>query len=511
MKDLFPDSEATFADSIVRLNATNPFTPERIACERDALGDEFDETGSAWNTQPPQKALHFNHRRLTARCGEVIERVRGAWSTKGRVAERDRTRYIEMVGFWLYQSYAVQFDGVIERARQGDRDALRPGFYRKFRAEAEWYFGLPGLGDDHGFDPDHLFACAFQIRRAFHHVFHSLVGGSAPMARLRAAIWQSIFSHDLSRYRRVLFNRMGDFATLITGASGTGKELVARAISFSRYVPYNPRGGGFSESFTEAFYALNLSALSPTLIESELFGHRRGAFTGAVADRAGWMEQCPATGSVFLDEIGDVDASIQVKLLRVLQSRTYQRLGDTDSREFQGKIIAATHQDLVGLMRAGRFREDFYYRLCSDLIHTPTLREQLDDCEADLGIMVAAIASRLVGVAESADFAREAQRWIEQNLGPHYPWAGNFRELEQCMRNLLVRATYRPAEAMGRTDDWLDAVATGGLSAEALLTHYTRRVFALSGTVEEASKRLQLDRRTVRARLPAAPLKRGRR
>jgi transcriptional regulator with GAF, ATPase, and Fis domain len=102
------------------------------------------------------------------------------------------------------------------------------------------------------------------------------------------------------------------------------------------------------------------------LIESELFGHRRGAFTGALADRAGWMEVCPPAGAVFLDEIGEVDSSIQVKLLRVLQSRAFQPLGGTDTRRFEGKIIAATNRDLPVEIRAGRFREDFYYRLCSD-------------------------------------------------------------------------------------------------------------------------------------------------
>src|SRR4030095_10303350 len=122
------------------------------------------------------------------------------------------------------------------------------------------------------------------------------------------------------------------------------------------------------EVYAGPFYALNPSALSPTLIESELFGHRRGAFTGAVQDRAGWLEVCPATGTVFLDEIGELDPAIQVKLLRVLQSRTFQRLGDTRDRPFLRKLIAATNRDLGREMAAGEFRKDFYYRLCSDFV-----------------------------------------------------------------------------------------------------------------------------------------------
>ena len=109
-----------------------------------------------------------------------------------------------------------------------------------------------------------------------------------PAARLRGAVWQSIFTHDMRRYRRSLYRRMGAITTLVTGPSGTGKELVARAVGMSRYIPFDAKTQTFSAGFRGAFHTLNLSALSPTLIESDLFGHRRGAYTGALEDRAGW-------------------------------------------------------------------------------------------------------------------------------------------------------------------------------------------------------------------------------
>ena len=411
MKTVLNDTDLSFAESIRRLNATNPFLPDRIACEREALGADFVEAEASWNTRPPAAELHPHHARLRQRCEIWLQQVSSRWPKTGKAPIDDKRLFTEVVGFWLYQRYAVKFDDLIRRGRAGEQDAMRPAFYRSFKEDTERYFGLPGLDELGGLNAPHLFACAFQIRRAFHHVFHYLVGGSLPMARLRAAIWQSVFSHDLARYRRVLFNRMGDFATLITGSSGTGKELVAQAIAFSRYVPFEPRKGGFSDSFAAVFFPLNLSALSPTLIESELFGHRRGSFTGATGDRVGWMEQCPETGVVFLDEIGDVDTSVQVKLLRVLQSRTFQRLGETEDRKFIGKIVAATNQDLARRMETGEFREDFYYRLCSDIIRTPTLREQLDASPEDLAVMINAIAARLVGPDEQASFGRQAVHW----------------------------------------------------------------------------------------------------
>ena len=143
-------------------------------------------------------------------------------------------------------------------------------------------------------------------------IFEEIVGSSEAICRLTAQVMRVAPS---------------DATVLITGESGTGKELVARAIAMARYIPFDAKSKSFVSDYTQSFYPLNLSALSPTLIESELFGHRRGAFTGALEDRAGWLETCPPLGTVFLDEIGELDPTIQVKLLRVLQTRRFQRLG----------------------------------------------------------------------------------------------------------------------------------------------------------------------------------------
>ncbi len=500
---LFTAADREFAAAVLRMNASNPFLPERIEAERAALGADFVERGADWNRRPPAGEPSANHRALMARCAAAMERVRAAWPSDGGVGPDDAAAYEAMVGYWLYQSYAARFDAVILAALDG-KGGERVDFYPAFKAEAELRFGLPGLRERY---PEqgapHLFASAFQIRRAFHNIFRSLVGGSEPMARLRAAIWQSIFSHDLARYRRGLYARMADFATVITGPSGTGKELVARAIALSRYVPFDPKRGGFLGDFSAGFFPLNLAALSPTLIESELFGHQRGAFTGALADRAGWMEVCPPSGAVFLDEIGEVGTDIQVKLLRVLQSRTFQPLGGTATRRFAGKVIAATNRDLPAEIRAGRFREDFYYRLCSDQLATPALREVLDAAPAELETLVAHIAGRLLDADEAERFTRETVEWIERRLGRRYPWPGNFRELEQCVRNLVLRGDYRPAGPLvrGAADDWNTLIEGGGLTAEELLRRYTRIVHAQAGTIEETARRLDLDRRTVKARL----------
>ncbi|HET8577681.1 MAG TPA: sigma-54 factor interaction domain-containing protein, partial [Methylomirabilota bacterium] len=364
--NLIRDDERGFASAVSRLAHCNPFLPERVDLERQALGAQFVPLGGTWHARG-ESELRPNLSRLQERSEAFVPAVRERLVAGGRFAPQELSIYADGAVYLLFERYEHDFLQLIIGAHPA---RPRVAFYHRFRRDFDSLLALPGITLPDAQDPLHIFACLFQVRRAFHFIFQNILGGSMAAARLRAAVWQSIFTRDMRRYRRSLYQRMGDMATLISGPSGTGKELVARAIGLARYIPFDPEREAFAEDFAGAFYALNLSALSPTLIESELFGHRRGAFTGALQDRSGWLDVCPQFGAVFLDEIGELDVAIQVKLLRVLQSRTFQRLGDTRDRTFRGKIIAATNRDLKREILTGRFREDFYYRLCSDLIST---------------------------------------------------------------------------------------------------------------------------------------------
>jgi transcriptional regulator of acetoin/glycerol metabolism len=153
-------------------------------------------------------------------------------------------------------------------------------------------------------------------------------------------------------------------------------------------------------------------------------------------------------------------------------------------------------------MRAGRFREDLYYRLCSDLIATPSLREQLSDAPHDLEELVRFIARRLVGKEEAGAVTSEVLQWIEGHLGESYAWPGNFRELEQCVRNILVRKEYRPT-SRAESSPWLFDLREGSLTAEELLEAYCAHVYERSGNFLETARRLGLDRRTVKSKVEA--------
>src|SRR5262249_44682392 len=147
-----------------------------------------------------------------------------------------------------------------------------------------------------------------------------------------------------------------------------GKGTAAAAIGRSGWIPFDERSGRFAESFTKAFVFINLSQYPEALLESELFGHRKGAFTGAVESHEGLFARCSPHGAIFRDEIGELPATVQIKLLQVLQERVFSPVGSHEKHRFRGRVVAATNRAIHDLRQKGAFRDDFFYRLCSDII-----------------------------------------------------------------------------------------------------------------------------------------------
>ncbi len=211
---------------------------------------------------------------------------------------------------------------------------------------------------------------------------------------------------------------------LITGETGTGKELVARAIHHN------------SARRSQRFVALNCSAIPETLLEAELFGHVRGAFTGAVANRTGKLEQANR-GTLFLDEVGTMSTALQMKLLRVLQEREFERVGDSHVVHVDVRVIAATNSDLSRMVAEGRFREDLFYRLNVIPIHLPPLRERKEDIpllvQHFLQKYVMSGASPGDGPAKSPTVSQQAMRKLMA-----YGWPGNVRQLENALERAIA-------------------------------------------------------------------------
>ena len=502
------------ANAFARIGYSNPFLQERLELERQILGDRF-QSGAAVIHFPSDLQSHAvfkNFSLLLEQSRSLADKMRQRVLAGKCQREEDQHLYRETVLFLLYgKHFSINEVPLVRRAR--DRTDELEKSWPQFQKDYDWFLSLPGLVLPTYFDAAHCYSIFFQIDRAFSHIFQFIIGSSMPTAKLRAAIWESIFTHDMRRYIRGVHRSMGDITTLITGKSGTGKELVARAIGMSRYQTFNPKTKKFDDTGKDQFFALNLSALSSTLIESELFGHCKGSFTGAVANRKGWLEACGQNGTVFLDEIGELELSIQVKLLRVLQSRTFSPVGETKPHRFLGKFVTATNRDLATEISQGRFREDLYYRLCADMVRTPTLQQQLMDRPEDLLELTRFIASQLlVELPDEADtLASETVQWVEQHFGSSYDWPGNIRELEQCVRNVMIRKSYTPSSRVSfqRTDanpfhsirgndEFVRSMLAGEMTLDEVSEHYVSLVYAQVGRYDLASQKLAVDWRTVR-------------
>lgn len=488
--------------ALSQLSTHNPFTPRRIELEREVLGSRFVWTDAAWHKRQDVEGVPPNIDTLTEVAGEWSERIRERLLNGAASTPAERKVYRDIVHYYIYNTYEKTFHEFLEE-EAGTSARCHAPFYKGFHERLEYYFAIatPDLWET--MQPEHLFACFYQLRRAFHFIHGNILGASMTSARLRASVWESIFTHDMRRYRRSLFKKMTDISTLITGPSGTGKDLVAQAIGYSRYIPFSGKTQHFDEDYRATFYPVNISALSKTLIESELFGHRKGSFTGAIDDRIGWFGLCTERGTVFLDEIGETDPDIQVKLLRVLQSREFQRVGDVSPSMFRGKIIAATNRNLVEAIKRGAFREDLYYRLCADVIETPSLSTQIAEAPGELQHYLLYIARRVAGAEEAEPLAKEAEAYIHKHIGDDYAWPGNVRELEQCVRNILIRQQYTPRalSSDNAPTDLGGQLMQGTLTMDEVTRRYVSLVYARCKNYEETGRLLGLDGRTVKAKV----------
>jgi MoxR-like ATPase len=411
----------------------------------------------------------------------------------GGMAEDDR-RLLEPVFLYLcYHRTVPHLDTLIEQqVREGGEplpvagaeesigELVRMGFARE---RATRYYAL-----------------FFQIRRGFYFIYRSLAGECDSMRRLREALWSNIFTHDMRGFESALWNRMEDFSTLVLGETGTGKGAVAAAIGRAAYIPYDPARRRFAANFTETFIAINLSQFAEQLIESELFGHRKGSFTGAIDHHEGVFERCDAHGALFLDEIGEVTIPVQIKLLQVLQERTFTPVGGREKKRFSGRVIAATNQPLAALRREGRFRNDFFYRLCSDVIEVPALRQRIAESGAELEQLVRLLVARIAG-AEMPELAAAVMDTLHASLPRGYAWPGNVRELEQAVRRILLTGRYAgdAAEAAADgTQKLAQELAAGTLTADDLLGRYCAQLYRRLGTYAEVAARVGLDPRTTR-------------
>ena len=331
--------------------------------------------------------------------------------------------------------------------------------------------------------PIDIDALGLIVDRAFH--VHALeaenrrlaaqAGGQSVLGGMIAA------APEMLKVTRMIERVAGaDVSVMLLGASGTGKELLARGLHDA-----SPRRGG-------AFVAINCAAIPETLLESELFGHEKGAFTGAVKTTEGKIELA-AGGTLFLDEIGDVPLSLQVKLLRFLQERVIERIGGRKPIAVDTRIVCATHQDIDAMVADGRFREDLYYRLAEIVVRIPSLAERPGDAGLLARHFLAKYARtmnpQVIGLAPDARAAIDA-----------WGWPGNVRELENRIKRAVVMAEGKSITAAdldldgGGDDDTINLKAAREHADRRAIRHALARA---EGNISSTAKLLGISRPTL--------------
>jgi DNA-binding NtrC family response regulator len=265
-----------------------------------------------------------------------------------------------------------------------------------------------------------------------------------------------------------------NISVLIEGESGTGKELMARFIHET------------SSRKSAPFVTVNCAALSENLLESELFGHVKGAFTGAVKDRQGRFELADG-GTVFLDEITEIPTTTQAKLLRFLQSREFERVGDSQTIKVDVRFIAATNRDLKAALNSGKFRDDLYYRINGLTIKLPSLRDRSDD----IPVLIKHFIEKF-GKDKQPEISPEAFKMLAD-----YQWPGNIRQLENVVERAVLLAHGRKIETYHLPDEIQSEESKRLISLEEMEKDYIARVVHETPTVEEASKVLGIDPATL--------------
>ncbi|WP_051906576.1 sigma-54-dependent transcriptional regulator [Methylomarinum vadi] len=456
MKNILPE-QRDFFSQIAELAFVNPFSKERERADCRVLRIPPGSMDLFQRVEQIQLVLEAQLQQLGPLADFRIDDFQ----------RRDRNSIEYAWLFYQFHRFQQAFNQFIDAQRQfGDEPLELP-----FAVELVDCFRRAGYQDEELIKYIGLF---YQLHRGFYFINSSLSGDCPSIIELRMRLWNNIFTFNPRWYLDYLLGRMEEFSTLLLGSTGSGKSLVAHAIGCSGFIPFDLTRRRFRESFTRSFQAINLAQFPASLLESELFGHKKGAFTGAIENHQGLFARCSANGAVFIDEIGDIDIPTQVKLLNVIQDRVFSPVGSHEKLRFSGRVISATNRDIEKLRKNGQFRDDLYYRLCSDVIVVPGLKQRLRENSAELSQLIAGLLWRVIA-NPNGDLVARIERKIHETVPRDYPWPGNVRELEQCIRRICLTGSYQVAERHKPEDrQILFALRESGaeISAQQLLKDY---------------------------------------
>ena len=482
MQKLLPE-QCDFFSQIVKLAFVNPFSEQRELADCKLLDIAVGTQGIFQRSDKIQLQLQSQFQqlqplvefRITAHQGKTQDMMKFSWL------------------FYQYHEFQNQFIQFIEEQRLAGDTPIELTFCK----ELNHRFKLAGFTDS---EIEKFIALFYQLHRGFYFINNAISGDCPSIIKLRVRLWNNIFTFNPQWYMDYLCGKMEDFSTLLLGATGTGKTLVAHTIGCSGFIPFDLKTQRFKESFTRSFQFINLSQYPSSLLESELFGHKKGAFTGAIDHHQGLFDRCSEHGAVFIDEIGDIDIPTQVKLLNVIQDRTFCPVGSHEKLRFSGRVISATNRNISQLRKEGHFRDDLYYRLCSDVIEVPSLQLRIQENPEELKHLIGILLKRITDIP-APQLVSMIEKQIRSNIPDHYAWPGNVRELEQCIRRICLTGDCSISDEFAHPsqDEAFSFMANSGeSSAHSLLQQYCRFLYERYSSYEAVARIMQLDRRTVK-------------
>ena len=482
MQKLLPEQREFFSQ-IAELAFVNPFSEQRELADCKLLGIAPGRLGIFQRSDKIQLQLQSRFQqlqplaefRITAYQGKTQEMMKFSWL------------------FYQYHEFQNQFNQFIEAQRLAGDTPVE----LRFSTELNHRFKLAGFTDS---ETEKFIALFYQLHRGFYFINNAISGDCPSIVKLRVRLWNNIFTFNPQWYMDYLCGKMEDFSTLLLGATGTGKTLIAHTIGCSGFIPFDLKKQRFKESFTRSFQFINLSQYPCSLLESELFGHKKGAFTGAIDHHQGLFDRCSEHGAVFIDEIGDIDIPTQVKLLNVIQDRTFCPVGSHKKLRFSGRVISATNRNISQLRKEGSFRDDLYYRLCSDVIEVPSLQQRIQENPEELRHLISILLKRITDIS-APNLVSMIEKQIRSNIPDYYAWPGNVRELEQCIRRICLTGSCGISDELtkpssGNGFSFMDN--NGENSAQELLQQYCRFLYERHGSYEAVARITLLDRRTVK-------------
>jgi len=478
-----------FLEKVSAAAIANPFSHERDSIDAEIV--------SQWMPERPSKAADAELIASFAR--DVLSHFFSQASAQGSLSPAQKKILEDSALFAVFHKYMDQFDDFIRKQNATAGVSLELPFASQVESDLASY----------GFKKQaaHYIAVFFQMRRAFFFISQFVGGASEPVRILRERLWRTLFTSDLRQFISTLFDKMESYSVLLLGETGVGKGQAAAALGRSAYIPFDLKSRKFDASFLDVFISANISEYPETLVESELFGHKKGSFTGALENHSGLFGQTHPNGVLFLDEIGELDAPLQVKLLRVLQERVFSPVGSHEKKRFSGRLIAATNALLEEKVHAGSFRADLYHRLASDVIFIPSLRDRFAGAQEEKKILLSKIVERLLGHADALQEERIA-RILKRAVPVDYNWPGNLREFEQVVRRVILHGDALDLGHLGlerRESVQGNIEGVAGLrweklqwTADELMSRYARSAYDALGSYEKVAQKLQVDWRTVK-------------